>query len=352
LLSRAVLYVTEGQGVVISVNGFNGDTGNWVLNIEESPVGGPCCAAHPGGACADTECATDVCSVFPACCTSWTQTCADVADAFCEICNTDDVCGNGVTETGETCDGVDVGGEDCLSQTFDGGVLLCEDDCSALDPSNCFDFEGDCCAEHPEPGCDDSDCTDAVCTAFPPCCDPGFGWDPFCVMLADDNCDGLCFVADICGNDVIDGTPVEPCDGIDLGGQDCTDFAFETGTLACMPDCSDFDTSDCYDFAEDCCHELGTPGCTDDTCEADICAVDAYCCDTQWDALCEAEANGYCALCGTGTGDCCTDTGAVGCDDAACVVAVCGLGGNQDCCNVDWDASCVATANAVCGVCS
>ncbi len=48
--------------------------------------------------------------------------------------------------------------------------------------------------------------------------------------------------ADTCGNDMIDGD--EPCDGADLGGQDCASQGFEGGTLACASDCT-FDPRGC-----------------------------------------------------------------------------------------------------------
>jgi hypothetical protein len=36
----------------------------------------------------------------------------------------------------------------------------------------------------------------------------------------------------------------------------------------------------------DCCIANGTPGCEDPVCEAAICAIDSFCCDTEWDGLC------------------------------------------------------------------
>lgn len=49
------------------------------------------------------------------------------------------VCGNGVLESGEVCDGADLGGQTCVSQGFDGGVLSCNAGCSAFVTSGCFD---------------------------------------------------------------------------------------------------------------------------------------------------------------------------------------------------------------------
>src|SRR5262249_3221186 len=48
-------------------------------------------------------------------------------------------CGNGLTDVGEACDGVDVGGFRCetLASGFAGGTLRCANDCSAFDVSGC-----------------------------------------------------------------------------------------------------------------------------------------------------------------------------------------------------------------------
>ncbi len=64
-----------------------------------------------------------------------------------------------------------------------------------------------------------------------------------------------------CGDGVIGGDEV--CDGDDLGGADCTSEGFAGGTLACLEDCSGFDTSSC-DAAGNACAdeflaEIGAP---------------------------------------------------------------------------------------------
>jgi hypothetical protein len=47
------------------------------------------------------------------------------------------VCGNGIAEEGEACDGAALGGEDCTSQGFDSGTLTCAADCLAFDFAQC-----------------------------------------------------------------------------------------------------------------------------------------------------------------------------------------------------------------------
>jgi hypothetical protein len=47
------------------------------------------------------------------------------------------VCGNGVIETGEVCDGSNVGEETCVSQGYDSGTLACSSDCTSFNTSGC-----------------------------------------------------------------------------------------------------------------------------------------------------------------------------------------------------------------------
>ncbi len=53
----------------------------------------------------------------------------------------------------------------------------------------------------------------------------------------------------------------------------------------------------------DCCVANGTPGCDDPECEAIICAIDPFCCDSSWDGLCADQALDLCpVLCLVGSG--------------------------------------------------
>lgn len=54
-----------------------------------------------------------------------------------------DPCGNGAIDPGEDCDGVDLGGQDCVSQGFDMGQLGCNDDCT-FDTAACEIIEEFC----------------------------------------------------------------------------------------------------------------------------------------------------------------------------------------------------------------
>lgn len=53
-----------------------------------------------------------------------------------EASTTDPICGNNIQESGEQCDGSDLGGASCVSQGFSGGTLLCASLCT-FDTSSC-----------------------------------------------------------------------------------------------------------------------------------------------------------------------------------------------------------------------
>jgi hypothetical protein len=51
------------------------------------------------------------------------------------------VCGNGITEEFEVCDGIDLAGQTCETIGFDSGDLFCLYDCSDFDTSECIEAE-------------------------------------------------------------------------------------------------------------------------------------------------------------------------------------------------------------------
>lgn len=51
-----------------------------------------------------------------------------------------------------------------------------------------------------------------------------------------------------------------------------------------------------------CCDDWGGKGCDDPACQALVCALDPYCCDTQWDFLCAGLANDLCPTACGGSG--------------------------------------------------
>jgi hypothetical protein len=100
------------------------------------------------------------------------------------------VCGDGVAEPPEQCDGVDLQGLDCTDSGFTGGTLGCMANCT-------FDTSG--------------------CTGGP-----------------------------VCGDDTVQWP--ELCDGTDLGfwtGATCVDFYFVGGTLVCNATCDNLNLTAC-----------------------------------------------------------------------------------------------------------
>jgi len=125
----------------------------------------------------------------------------------------------------------------------------------------------------------------------------------------------------------------------------------------------------------DCCVEggNGTPGCDDEACCEEICALDPFCCDISWDGICADEAQDFCDICGGGgegpggcegddecdDGDACTDDACVDgqcvnteidcddgdqCTDDFCVDGACQSEDNGECCpgcdTCDGDVNC------------
>ncbi|WP_266221341.1 hypothetical protein [Paraliomyxa miuraensis] len=278
-----------GQGFDVGTLGCLGDCSAFDTSGCAN-FAGDCCAANGTPGCDDVACTAAVCALDPFCCSNqWDAICGD--EAFVECPAVCDNCGDGtINSPVETCDGLDLAGESCATQGFDLGTLACQADCSAFDTTGCIDFTGDCCAAHPTPGCDDLACTAAVCAIDPFCCSNQ--WDGVCAgeAIAEPACQGVggSCSAPVCGDDVAQG--LEVCDGADLAGEDCISQGFDTGMLGCLGNCSGFDTSGCADFGGDCCADNGTPGCDDAACTAAVCAIDPFCCDTQWDGICADEA--------------------------------------------------------------
>jgi hypothetical protein len=118
-----------------------------------------------------------------------------------------------------------------------------------------------------------------------------------------------------------------------------------------------------------CCLGRQEAGCSDDpTIAACVCAVDRYCCENVWDAVCgEKVAALGCGVCDPGsttstTGDvttgvppdnvggCCAPHPETGCELASLAECVCAS--EPACCSEGWDVGCVAAIGTLgCGVC-
>lgn len=205
------------------------------------------------------------------------------------------VCGNGVAESGEECDGTDLDGQSC-DELGAVGILACDDDCT-FDTCDCI-WEG-------EPP-----------TCGPPVCGNGWvedgeacdgstegsdGWVPTCTDLlmaphaGEPACASDCTYdtsgCTLCGNGIVDDG--EACDG---EGPTCSELGLGVGVAACTAAC-ELDVSACT---------LCGNGVVDDGEACDGAAIPTTCSDQGFllgtlscDNACGLDLSG-CSTCGDG----------------------------------------------------
>jgi hypothetical protein len=146
-----------------------------------------------------------------------------------------------------------------------GGLAYCDGECIDVqyDAQNCS-------------GCGDACSADAFCESGECYCSTGVECDGECVdpWSDPDHC-GDCDIACDANESCLSGScvPEEP-DPTDGGGDD------GGGGVG------------------NCCAAHMGPGCTNDTIEQCVCAQDAYCCNTAWDATCANEVEAFdCGMC-------------------------------------------------------
>ncbi|HWB80055.1 MAG TPA: hypothetical protein VG755_34055 [Nannocystaceae bacterium] len=154
----------------------------------------------------------------------------------CELnvdgCTGMEECGNDLIEGNEQCEGLDLVGETCESLGFVAGALACDRMCN-YDVGEC-----ESCGNgyvDLDDNCDGSDFNGQTCATF------GHAGG----MLACDNqCDFDITGCNDCGDGNVDAG--EQCDGADFGAHTCATEGFSPseGDLGCNADCT-LDTSDC-----------------------------------------------------------------------------------------------------------
>ena len=139
-------------------------------------------------------------------------------------------CGNGVIDSGEDCDGSELGGVSCDDRGFAGGVLSCSATCTFVETgcTDCGNLEIDGAEE-----CDGTNLDGATCIS------EGFeGGDIACAA----DCSLDTSACSSCGDGTIDAS--EECDGAALGTATCMSRGYDGGVLACSATCG-FDESGC-----------------------------------------------------------------------------------------------------------
>ena len=169
-----------------------------------------------------------------------TRTCASFGYATGTLgCNADCTadtdlctnCGNGTVNASEACDGTALGGQTCATAGFTSGTLGCTSSC-ALDTTGCTRTAcGNGMVESGET-CDDGNATVGDgCAA----CAPEAG---YACTGAPSSCDP------VCGDGMIVGA--ETCDGANLAGRTCIALGYPGGgTLACSASTCTFNTAGC-----------------------------------------------------------------------------------------------------------
>lgn len=186
-----------------------------------------------------------------------TSTPADSSSGAAES-STGELCGNGVVDEGEKCDGTDFDGNTCESQGFLHGELACTGNCKGFSTAGCVVSE---CGDGMITGnelCDGELLGDATCVtqgflAGTLACRAG------CDGFDTDQCD-----PNICGNGTIESP--EDCDGEALADTTCVDLGFDEGTLGCQADCT-FATFACISYT---CGDGSINGATEQCDGADI----------------------------------------------------------------------------------
>lgn len=337
---------------------------------EACPAEGDCFTQHATPGCRDSACCNGVCAADPTCCQSaWDGACVSLANTLCKVpadsgwtCPCRGGCfeahGNPGCDDGSCCSIVCNASPACCNADWDEDCvriarLLC---CGA--PGCGSGCNGECLVPHETPYCSDPYCCDAVCRVDPLCCLSS--WDSLCVSAAAERCGsacglepaGDCFVPHdfpSCRDGVCCGKvcAIDPlCCTLGWDGV-CVDIASapEQADFCKRKECGDYDAGpSCRPHAN---------GASDNaTCCKAVCALDPYCCDTEWDINCVdaavgIEACGCSYECGdTCAGDCCRAHDNGSCDDAECCALICAS--DPYCCDTLWDSVCASEARARC----
>lgn len=139
----------------------------------------------------------------------------------------DALCGDGILQASESCDGKELGGASCADFGFEEGTLVCDGQCNVLTDGCRTCGDG---VRAPSELCDGADLGGETCVS------QGLGGGTLqcdaCAAFDTSACDPL----PSCGDGVRNGG--ELCDGADLGGATCQSLGFDAGSLSCTAQCT------------------------------------------------------------------------------------------------------------------
>lgn len=325
-----------------------------------------CVRSHAYPGCADTRCASLVCEIDPACCTTgWDEACVEISKRHCQEPCTNRLLRDAVCEIDPACCGewiVDPDtGQDIYVTDWDAG-------CATLAALVIFNEPGLQIRAFPANGllCDPTGLAESrpldvqlesmqplLCIVDPVYCSPAgdatfnFGVAQ-CIAAIERNYPAC---AELFADGIWDAACVQIAD-----------------QLCRWPDAADIGLGDCLRV-----HTGG--GCNDGFCTGQVCDLDPTCCETVWDEACVRLAAEACVLvpaaatgsdevfvlgssqvrdatgfgCGSSAaGACCYENFTPYCDDAACCQLVCSY--DAYCCDVRWDEFCAQLASDGCAL--
>ena len=151
------------------------------------------------------------------------------------------VCGDNTINTGEECDG-SIGDKTCTDFEYDGGILTCNSNCE-LNTSKCLiapPCNNDRWLDTGE-DCDTPYLDNKICTNF----NEFIGGELLCDSTCNfdfNNCEGG--PGAHCGDEIVEETEGEECDGTNLNEMVCSFFGLKGNDLSCNNECL-FDYSEC-----------------------------------------------------------------------------------------------------------
>lgn len=146
-------------------------------------------------------------------------------------------CGDGAIGDAESCDGAELNNQTCVTQGFTSGSLTCRSNCT-FNTSACVTVLPAVCGNGVIEG---NEVCDGAALNSQTCVTQGFVSGS---LSCSSNCafnTSLCSNA-VCGNGIIDSG--ESCDGAALNSATCVTRGFDSGTLTCANNCT-FNTSAC-----------------------------------------------------------------------------------------------------------